>query len=73
MTYTCKNCGAMANSPGHLCNPCDEKEKCSFCGTLETDPKHMCKDKLSAMNFVCDGCGRLSIESEHLCAPQPIQ
>jgi hypothetical protein len=21
MAYTCKNCGAVADEPGHLCNP----------------------------------------------------
>ena len=32
MAYTCKHCGAMANDPGHLCNPCGDPAKCSFCG-----------------------------------------
>ena len=57
MAYTCKSCGAIADSPGHLCNPCGDKEKCSFCGTAEVDPKHICKDKLAEMKYVCDGCG----------------
>jgi len=56
MAYTCKSCGAVANAPGHLCNPCGDKAKCSFCGATETDHTHQCKDKLAAMKFVCGGC-----------------
>ena len=72
MAYTCKNCGAVADAPGHLCNPCGDKQKCSFCGAPEVDHTHICKSKLSAMKFVCDGCGRVAMESEHLCKPAPI-
>ena len=53
MAYTCKNCGAVANEPGHLCNPCGDKANCSFCGTPSVDTGHMCKDKLAAMKYVC--------------------
>lgn len=72
MAYTCKNCGAVADAPGHLCNPCGDKENCSFCGTTQVDPKHICKDKLAAMKYVCEGCGRVAMEQEHLCKPAPI-
>jgi hypothetical protein len=72
MAYTCKNCGAVADAPGHLCNPCGDAAKCNFCGTPETEPKHMCKDKLAAMKYSCSGCGRVAMESDHLCAPTPI-
>jgi hypothetical protein len=72
MAYTCKNCGAVANEPGHLCNPCGDKSKCAFCGATETDHTHQCKDKLAAMKFVCGGCGRVAMEQEHLCKPTPI-
>ncbi len=72
MAYTCKNCGAVANEPGHLCNPCGDKAKCSFCGAPETDHTHICKDKLTAMKYVCGGCGRVAMEQEHLCKPTPI-
>jgi hypothetical protein len=73
MAYTCKNCGAVAEAPGHLCNPCAEKTKCSFCGTHDVDEKHICKDKLAAMKYVCDGCGRVAMEAGHLCKPAAIK
>lgn len=72
MPYTCKNCGAVANEPGHLCNPCGDKSKCSFCGSPQVDSKHVCKDKLAAMKYVCGGCGRVAVEKEHLCKPSLI-
>lgn len=72
MSYTCNTCGAVADAPGHLCNPCDDKETCSFCGTPEVDARHICQDKLSAMKFTCGGCGRVAMAADHLCTPQPI-
>ena len=72
MAYTCTNCGAVANAPGHLCNPCGDASKCSFCGTPEVSTTHVCKDKLAAMKFVCDGCGRVAMEEAHLCKPSTI-
>jgi hypothetical protein len=72
MAYTCKNCGAVADAPGHLCNPCSEAENCSFCGSHKVEHSHMCKDKLSAMKYVCGGCGRVAMEDKHLCKPTPI-
>ncbi|UCD32455.1 MAG: hypothetical protein JSW04_08505 [Desulfobacterales bacterium] len=72
MEYTCKNCGAVAPEPGHLCNPCGDKTKCSFCGEMETDATHICKDKLALMKFSCGGCGRVAMEEGHLCKPNPI-
>lgn len=72
MAYTCKSCGAVADYPGHLCNPCDDTAKCSFCGKPDVEAKHVCKDKLTAMKFVCGGCGRVAVESKHLCNPTPI-
>ena len=72
MSYTCKNCGAVANEPGHLCNPCGDAKKCSFCGVPQAESKHMCQDKLAAMQYVCGGCGRVAMESGHLCKPEPI-
>jgi hypothetical protein len=72
MAYTCKNCGAVADAPGHLCNPCGEAEGCNFCGSHKAEHTHMCKDKLSAMKYVCGGCGRVAMEDKHLCKPTPI-
>lgn len=73
MAYTCKNCGAVADAPGHLCNPCGDAAKCSFCGSPQVDPRHVCKDKLAAMKYVCDGCGRVAMAAGHLCKPSPIK
>lgn len=72
MAYTCKRCGAVANEPGHLCNPCNDRSKCSFCGEPEVTATHVCTQKLSRMKFVCDGCGRVAMEKEHLCKPSSI-
>jgi hypothetical protein len=73
MAHTCKNCGAVANDPGHLCDPCGDKANCSFCGTPNVAAGHICKDKLAAMKFVCDGCGRVAMEKGHLCKPTAIK
>lgn len=72
MSYTCKTCGALANEPGHLCNPCGDKTSCNFCGTTNVNTAHMCKDKLGTMKFVCEGCGRVAMEEGHLCKPSGI-
>lgn len=72
MAYTCKNCGAVAADPGHLCNPCGDRAKCSFCGAPEVNAAHMCKDKLTAMKYVCEGCGRVAMEEGHLCKPKEV-
>jgi predicted RNA-binding Zn-ribbon protein involved in translation (DUF1610 family) len=72
MAYTCKNCGAVARDPGHLCNPCGDRSKCSFCGKPQVSHAHMCQSKLNAMQYVCDGCGRVAMEAEHLCKPSRI-
>jgi hypothetical protein len=72
MAYTCKNCGAVADHPGHLCNPCGDKEKCSFCGAPSVNALHTCRGKLNAMKYVCDGCGRVAMEENHLCKPSLI-
>jgi hypothetical protein len=72
MAYTCKNCGAVADEPGHLCNPCGDKGKCSFCGEHAVEATHICKDKLAAMKYVCEGCGRVAMGEGHLCKPKAI-
>lgn len=73
MAHTCTTCGAVADSPGHLCNPCDTSSgSCNYCGTPEVDTKHVCKDKLAAMQFVCGGCGRVAVEAGNVCKPLHI-
>ena len=72
MSYTCKTCGALADAPGHLCNPCGDKETCPSCGKPDVDTKHMCKDRLERMRYVCGGCGRVAMEEWHLCDPESI-
>lgn len=70
--YTCKTCGANAQAPGHLCNPCGEGGKCSFCGQQEADARHMCAGKLAGMKFVCGECGRVAASPDLLCKPDKI-
>jgi predicted RNA-binding Zn-ribbon protein involved in translation (DUF1610 family) len=72
MAYSCSTCGAVADAPGHLCNPTEDTANCGFCGTPEVDTKHICRDKLIAMKYVCDNCGRVAMESAHLCKPTAI-
>lgn len=72
MSYTCKRCGAKANIPGHLCDPCGDRNKCRFCGEPDVDAKHICHIKLSMMRYTCDGCGRIATDSRLLCKPTVI-
>lgn len=72
MSYTCKTCGAIAETPGHLCNPYGDKSTCSFCGEKNT-ASHVCKGKLAAMKYVCENCGRMATEKEHVCEPSEIK
>jgi predicted RNA-binding Zn-ribbon protein involved in translation (DUF1610 family) len=73
MAYTCENCGAVSDAPGHLCNPCDDENNCSFCGETQVDARHVCKEKLAAMKYVCEGCGRVAMQEKHLCRPAEIR
>lgn len=72
MAHTCKTCGAVADSPAHLCSPCDDTSDCTFCGAPKVDIRHVCRDKLSEMQYVCGGCGRVAMEESHLCKPEFI-
>lgn len=72
MAYTCRNCGAEADKPGHLCNPSSESLDCKFCGEQNVTAAHVCKSKLTAMKFSCESCGRLAMDSSHLCKPAEI-
>jgi hypothetical protein len=73
MTHTCKNCGAVADDPGHLCNPTTEKISCTFCGADDITAAHVCKGKLAAMKYSCGSCGRVSADEGHLCNPLEIR
>lgn len=72
MAYTCMTCGAVADSPGHLCSPIDASTSCTFCGTETTEKRHVCRDKLAAVQYYCSTCGQVAEERSYLCNPEPI-
>jgi len=72
MAYTCTTCGAIAETPGHLCSPCDDRSPCHYCGAQEAGARHICRDKLVAMQFYCTSCGRVAEKNSLLCNPLPI-
>lgn len=71
--YVCATCGALAEEPGHLCNPQGEKLSCSYC-QAEVSPheKHYCEGKLKDIKYVCENCGRLATKAEFLCKPTNV-
>ena len=73
MAHTCKNCGAVADDPGHLCDPTEEALHCDHCGEHNVPVSHVCKGKLAAMKYSCGSCGRVAEEKEHLCNPAEIE
>lgn len=72
MAHTCKSCGAVADDPGHLCDPVVEKLDCKFCGATDVGASHVCKQKLTAMKFSCQSCGRVAEDASGLCNPSEI-
>ena len=72
MAHTCKNCGAVADDPGHLCNPADHAVHCDYCGQHNVSANHVCKQKLEAMKYTCNTCGRIATEQDKLCKPTEI-
>ena len=70
--YVCETCGALAEEPGHLCNPKGEAMGCTFCGEKETHPLHYCKGRVDSIKYVCDQCGRLAEKEDFLCKPKQI-
>ena len=72
MARTCQNCGAVADDPGHLCNPADVHLHCEYCGAHNVPTNHVCKGKLAAMNYSCSTCGRVAQERNQLCNPTDI-
>ena len=45
MSYTCKNCGAVANGLGHLCKDklAAMKYVCEGCGKVAMEKEQICK------------------------------
>ncbi|MDP3481297.1 MAG: hypothetical protein Q8R88_16130 [Desulfoprunum sp.] len=72
MAHTCKNCGATADDPGHLCNPTQEIVSCSYCNMPDVSINHICKEKLAAMKYSCQTCGRVAPDAGGLCKPGKI-
>ncbi len=72
MAHTCKNCGAVADDPGHLCDPTTELLSCSYCKGDDVGVNHVCKEKLTAMKFSCGSCGKMAPEEARLCNPVKI-
>ncbi|MBI4642808.1 MAG: hypothetical protein HY790_07635 [Deltaproteobacteria bacterium] len=70
--YTCQTCGALAEEPGHLCNPAGEPMTCAYCGEKSSHVKHYCKGKLEDIKYVCEQCGRLSTSADLLCKPTNV-
>lgn len=70
--YVCETCGALAEEPGHLCNPKGEAMTCAYCGEKGAHTKHYCKGKVESIKYVCDKCGRLSESGDLLCEPKEI-
>jgi DNA-directed RNA polymerase subunit RPC12/RpoP len=71
--YVCATCGALAEAPGHLCNPQGEPLTCKYCGKKhEVHEKHFCKGKLEDIKYVCKNCGRLATSADFLCKPQEV-
>jgi len=72
MAHTCQNCGAVADDPGHLCNPADLALHCDYCGAHDVSVNHVCKGKLAAMQYSCGSCGRMATDENQLCKPVKI-
>ena len=72
MAHTCKTCGSMADDPGHLCNPTQEKISCSYCNQSDVGTNHICKEKMAAMKYSCQSCGRVAPDASGLCKPGEI-
>lgn len=70
--FTCATCGALAEEPGHLCNPSGEPMTCAYCGEKGAHAKHYCKGKLEDIKYVCDQCGRLATSADLLCKPKEV-
>lgn len=72
MAHTCSTCGAMADDPGHLCNPTEAVISCSYCNAPDVGVNHICKEKLAAMKYSCESCGRVAADAAGVCRPVEI-
>lgn len=70
--YVCSTCGAVAEEPGHLCNPASETHTCAYCGQEAPPAQHYCKGKMDDLRYVCQGCGRLAPSEHMLCKPKEV-
>ncbi len=73
MAHTCKNCGAVADDPGHLCAPTVENLSCEFCGETDISSNHVCKAKIASIKYSCGSCGRVAADDTNLCKPNEIK
>ncbi|MGR3218983.1 MAG: hypothetical protein ACUZ8H_04075 [Candidatus Anammoxibacter sp.] len=73
-SYSCKTCGKISTSRGHLCTPIQQEEKivCGHCGDAESDLRHVCAPKVSSLKFSCGTCGRVAVTETDLCSPVEI-
>ncbi len=71
MNHVCTTCGKIAESPGHLCSPCDETSVCGICGIPATSARHVCQNETTTARFVCGDCGMVSENRGQLCNPEP--
>jgi DNA-directed RNA polymerase subunit RPC12/RpoP len=71
--YVCETCGALADEPGHLCNPKGQPLTCTYCG-FEHGPhvKHFCEGKMKDLKYTCEQCGRLAPTADVLCQPKEV-
>lgn len=72
MNYVCTTCGKVAESPGHLCSPCDEASSCCACGVSAASERHSCQNEPIKAQFICADCGMVSERQGQLCNPEPI-
>lgn len=70
MSYTCQNCGVVAEEESRLCNPTSEELDNKFCGAPAVQ---VCEDKIENMKYSCDACGSVSAEADNLCNPTMIR
>ncbi len=72
MRYLCTTCGAAAETPGHLCSPCDVFSAGILCTKSDANTGFACGNKPAAHQFVCRTCGRKAEEQNQLCNPEPV-